>query len=518
MNPESLATSDRDEFLHNLAYAMCRWKYAILGIFALTVFMVFFAGYMLTPSWKAEVYLLAEPTLTPPRSAFPDPTRVVTRQTTDLYSQHLIRILQGKEMALAIVDRFDLAERKRQKAEEPANLRESLYASIFGTLDVCIYTVIGILTGDWEKKEADWRDKAAQDVREGIFAWVAADLVRETDIVELLVNGESPALANDVAQFMIEQLRVQLAAISATAGEAAVAAFRQELDQTILRQEEAEQALNAFLEAHQGMQPSEVMRIKTADLTRLQAEQNRLISERAELERQREERRGAGASTHGGATLSDRMLRNPAMQQLQARLNEMRVALATLLAEVTEAHPDVLALRTQIRQTLSEMDRQLDQALLSVEADLRSKRQEVAEIERELTALPAREFEHARLAMNVDVARQLRRDLQAHVEALTVNTQTGIGSLAVNVIDIALVSPVASSDMPSWMIVALVAIAFGAGVALVVPPFVEYWRDPIRGPVDLITHGLTPLGVIPEQRLAKGRPRGPTDAREEFSS
>lgn len=507
MNEESLVRSDRDDFLHNLAYAMCRWKYGIVAIFFALVVMVFFAGYMMNPTWKAEVYLLAEPTLSPPRSAFPDPMRPVQRQTTDFYAQHVIRILQGKEMALAVVDKFGLAERKRLKTEEPANLRESIYVGIFGTLDAVISTTLRILTGEDEEKETDWRDKAAEDVRDGLFAWVAADLVTETDVVELLVNGETPELANEIAVFMIQHLRTQLAAISATAGEAAVAAFQGELQNVIARQETAERALHAFVEGNKGALPAELSRIKMADLARLQSEQGRLASEMFELERQRDSR-AAGGLTGSGA--SDRMLRSSAIQQLQTRAHELRVTLATLLAEVTDAHPDVLATRAQLRETEAELAGEFDNVISTVDAELRSKRQEIAALETELAALPAQEFEYSRLEVQADVARQLRRELESHIAALNVNAQSGIGSLSVNVLEQAFVSPAASPDMPSWMIVALVALVFASGVALVLPPFVEYWRDPIRGPVDLLVHGVVPLAVIPELASEKSRqkPRG----------
>lgn len=498
MNEDTLAPSHRDDFLHNLAYAMCRWKFAIVGIFLLLVVMVFFAGYLMTPSWQAKVYLLAEPTSTPARSAFPDPTRQVQRQSSDFYGQHVVRILQGKEMALAIVDKFDLAERARRRSEEPANLREVVWASVFNTLGAVIDTTLLILTGKQEEKAADWRDEAAGAVREGLTAWVEADLVTETDIVELLVNGETPELANEIASFMIDHLRTQLAAIAATGGDAAVAAFRVELDNTIQRQEAAERLLQDFVEANKGVQPADLSRIKMVDLARLQSELGRLISERAELERQREDRDGAtaGATTSGGA--SDRILRNVSIQQLQSRRYELRITLATLLSEVTAAHPDVLSTRTQLRQTESELDAAFDNVMQTVDAELRSKRQEITDLEMELAALPTLEFEYTRLATNVEIARQLRRDLQAHVEALSVTAQSGIGSLAINVLERAYVSPVATPDMPSWMIVALVALVFAGGVAVVIPPFVEYWRDPIRGPVDLLAHGVTPLAVIPD--------------------
>jgi hypothetical protein len=51
--------------------------------------------------------------------------------------------------------------------------------------------------------------------------------------------------------------------------------------------------------------------------------------------------------------------------------------------------------------------------------------------------------------------------------------------------------------MPDWLIVLSAAIPIGIGTALALALFVEYWRDPIKGPGDLWRHKIEVMGVVP---------------------
>jgi len=488
--------SDRDDFLHNMAYAFCRWKYVVVGTFLILVAMVFFAGYMMNPTWQTEFHMLAEPTLPPATAGFPDPTRPKREFSADMYSQHVVRTLQGKELAIEVVQKFGLDERMRRKAEEPRTLREKFMASIFGAIDVVITTVVKLLGG--EEGEMDWVDEAADDFRKGLFAWIAVDVISESDIVELQVNGETPELANEIADFMVEALRRKLSNVSGEAAEAAIVAFQQELKRAVERQEEAERALQAFVESNKGVQPSESARLKTTELAALHAQRGRLMAEKSELERQSKEDAPGTDASQGVSASSDRILDNAVIMQLRANIHAQRVRLAALLEEVTVEHPDVVTARSEIRQTEKELDTEVRSVLRAVDAELRSRNLEIEALEADLASIPAKEFEYSRLVADIEAFGLLRRQLQAHVDTLDVTAESGIGSLNIKVIARSYVSLSASPDMPSWLIVALVAVCFAGGVAVILPPFIEYWRDPVRGPSDVADSEIVLLAVIPK--------------------
>ena len=70
-------------------------------------------------------------------------------------------------------------------------------------------------------------------------------------------------------------------------------------------------------------------------------------------------------------------------------------------------------------------------------------------------------------------------------------------ALDFKVLDYAYVSPLHSSDMPSWLVVLMVGVGVGVACAIALPLFVEYWRDPIKGPGDLRRQDIEVLGVVP---------------------
>jgi capsular polysaccharide biosynthesis protein len=80
---------------------------------------------------------------------------------------------------------------------------------------------------------------------------------------------------------------------------------------------------------------------------------------------------------------------------------------------------------------------------------------------------------------------------------MEVLANASVVALDFKVLDYAYVSPLASSDMPSWLIVLAVGIAVGIAAAVALPLFVEYWRDPIKGPGDLRRQNIEVLGVVP---------------------
>ena len=60
--------SERDDFVHGLVYAYCRWKWAIMIASVVLTIMIFFVGYLVTPTWKAQIFLQVEASTAPTRA------------------------------------------------------------------------------------------------------------------------------------------------------------------------------------------------------------------------------------------------------------------------------------------------------------------------------------------------------------------------------------------------------------------------------------------------------------------
>ncbi len=496
MSDETLLPSAREDFLHNTVYAYFRWKrLAWITFFALLV-TILFIGYLITPTWEAEMYVVAEPTTPPPTSGYADPTRSKSQQKNAVYAQYVKQVLQGKELAYAVVKKFGLDERLRKKIEEPQNLRDRVQSSTYYTIKAVSRTIQSIFT-KVEDKPTDWVDDAAKSFREGLFSTITAEVVEETDVIDLTLAGETPELANSMATFAVEMLRKQLGNVTSDGAKHTLAALRAELEAVTKQEQESERVWHAFLESNKGVDPSVFAKLKTDDLAQLYGERSRLLAEKTELERQRNEVPALAPPSQRATTVSDRILADSVVQQLRTALHTQRTALAARLQEVTGEHPDVVSARAQIQQTEAELAAEIEGMLRGVGSELRSKEAEIAAVEAELVQNSRKEFEGSRLKMDVDAYRDLRNALQNHVAQVAGTVESSVPSLTVKVLDSAMVSQVANPDSKMWIIVIIVAFVFSTGVAAVLPPFIEYWRDPIRGQNDLKTKGLIPLAVVP---------------------
>jgi hypothetical protein len=105
----------------------------------------------------------------------------------------------------------------------------------------------------------------------------------------------------------------------------------------------------------------------------------------------------------------------------------------------------------------------------------------------------------------VETYRHLYREVLLASEEMGVLANSASAALDFKVLDYAHVSPAASSDMPDWLIVLSAAIPIGIGTAFALALFVEYWRDPIKGPGDLWRHKIEVMGVVPRGLLTPAR-------------
>ncbi|MCE9613365.1 MAG: hypothetical protein K8T26_03760 [Lentisphaerae bacterium] len=485
---------DKEAFLHNFFYVLCRRKILILVTFLLTLAMVFFAGFLLTPTWEAEALLLVDaPTRANP-SPFPGLMSPQPPASTDDPAQSVVALLTGKSMAYEMVKRFGLDERKRLKTQEPDTLRDKAKMAIIHLM-LAPVTLMQKIQGV-EIGPVDWVDKAADDFRKGLFPWVDAKVNTETQVVDLKINGETAELAQAVALALIEQAQKALSDLSAQYNGSTRDAYRRQLTENESRLQTAQAALRSFKEANHGILPSDEVMLKTAKLNELVAIQNR---SKSELEVLQAQIASLTAATDDAPFLiaSSVIEANTVMQDLSARLHSQEVALAAMLTERTEQHPDVINARTEIRQLKSELQVELVRLGKARESDISRGDAELRLLEQDLQQLPAKEAEAARLTLQVQIYQQLCLSVQSRLEEMDVLARSGIAEMRIKVLDAPVVSQTSDSDFPSMLIVAIVALVFAFPVSVGLPFFVEYWRDPIKGPLDLELQQVPVIGVIP---------------------
>ena len=487
---------DRETFLYNFVYVLFRRKVLIVSIFVLLVALFLFAGYLLTPSWESETLIVGEQVSRSSVAPFADAASSAPPPEHGLVAQQLVAILKGKGMAYDMVKQFHLDERLRQRKKAPSENRDRIKTAIVKTVTFPI-TLIARPSGQ-PPAERDWVDLAASRFRSGSSAWINVRVVEGTDVVRLAVDGETPQLAVDVGRAMVQRLSETVARLAAKANGEARDAYRKEMVEVNAKLKEAEEALRGFRESTLGVEIPDAVRLKTARLNDLIAAGDKARSEKGVLEAQRQ-------TLHAATNAADLvMLSSPAIDQneivrnLKSKLHDRMAARAVLLVERTEAHPEVRSLETEIAQVKNSLDKEIDNVLKSLEADMLSTEQEVRNLEAELVRLPAKQLTLTRLTLQVQGYQQIYQSLQSRAEELNAMGQSGLGDVTIKVLDAPIVSPQANPDYPRWLLILLVAIPFSGFMALFVPFFIEYWRDPIKGPLDLRLKGMAVIGVVPE--------------------
>jgi uncharacterized protein involved in exopolysaccharide biosynthesis len=395
-----------------------------------------------------------------------------------------------------MVKEFGLDERLRLRYEQP-QFRDRVKMSVRRII-LFPLSIVRKLRGRTQKGgEADWLDRAAAEFRSGSSAWIDVRPVEGTDMVRLAVNGETPQLAMDIANAMVRRLREILTEVSVSASRNVAKAYAGETDKAEAKLDEAERALRLFKEAHGGIAPTEEARIKVARLADLTAAYSAVSSEKSVLDARRQRLLESPAEDLDMVVSSSAIERNDLIQGLRSGLHAKRVALAALLSERTEAHPEVVNVRSEIKQIREELDRELGNVIRAMETDMLSRDKEIKQLQAELLEIPAKELEFARLSLQVATHRQIFAELQSHLEQLSVETDSGVGNLRIKVLDKAHVSPTARPSSPKALLIIVLALFFSGGLSLVLPCFLEYWRDPVKGPLDLHLHGMECLAVVP---------------------
>lgn len=185
---------------------------------------------------------------------------------------------------------------------------------------------------------------------------------------------------------------------------------------------------------------------------------------------------------------------NPQIEILKKRLTELKLQLTQATADVTERHPQALALKGQIDMAKAELRREieiyrssapeltaLDREIAALEAHLKGVNEEVDRRFKDMGDLPDKAFEQAGLDMEVNVTQQ------AYSSLLDAMCQIGMAE-ATALSQIRVIEPAAKPRFPARPNKALngalgvfVGLVFGLGVVFVL----EYRDDSIRTAEDV---------------------------------
>jgi len=330
---------------------------------------------------------------------------------------------------------------------------------------------------------------------------------QETDILEIKATSgdaeEAMMMANTLADIVVDQNQVQLRAEygrvrnfledeTAKANERYKAALR-----NVKEFKKQEKSIDLEAETKLAVE-------RMAALLRKKEEDIIALAEvRAKMSRLKEQLRKESPEFLSASTLKD----NPQIEILKKRLTELKLQLTQATADVTERHPQVLALREQINMAEAELMREiqiyrssapelttLEREIAALQAHLKGVNEEIDKSFVNMGVLPDKAFERANLDMEINIAQQ------TYISLLDTLSQTGMAEATVlskiRIIEPATkpISPVRPNKALNSALGVLMGLVFGLGLVFVM----EYRDDSIRTAEDV--RELRPIafmGAIP---------------------
>lgn len=510
----------KHELMNYALFVIRKRKVLVLSIGLATFLSIIVFTFLITPTWEGTTKVLIERSSKQSLSVFKD-VNLPVGGNIGLNSDalDLLSLLTGENMAYDVVKEFSLDERLRNKRFHPTTLRERIKNLIVDILlsPKTALQKIGLL----EKVEKNWLDEAAEDFLED---WEDIEEEEGTSVISITVYGETPRLAMDIANRMVELLRERTQSFTR---EGARASYDFVQNQMIAAEENlksAEEALGKFKEENAIVNMEQEKGLKTAKLNEFESEllatskqrkelEARLFEINTELERQQEK-----------IILSTIIAKNPVVTELEQNLVNLEIKLASLFIEKKEEHPDAQILRAGIQKSKDKLKSAmenivqsqtesinpifqdlLDRAIIlrtesfALEAREQALQKIIDDLKAVLKELPTKELELARLQTILDINRSVYDTLKTRLGRLAIEQESMISEYNIRVLDRAYVSDSVDYDWPIWplnIIAGLfLAIVFGFGSAFLA----EYWNDAIINHQDLERDISLPfLGDIPD--------------------
>ncbi|MFB3881421.1 MAG: GumC family protein [Armatimonadota bacterium] len=456
-----------------------------------------------TPSWQGMTRVIVTPGAYHDFSPFSSATRPIGASQAPIGPLDLVEMLQSRELAAQLVRQYDL-----DKLPPARGLRGRVQRAADWLGDVP-GMVLSVITRAPMKKLTPF-DQAVDD-----FLSEREDISQEqdTNIVNIGVWGESPKLANNLAnslaQALIEKEKEASRQQAAQAYEYGV----QELGRAEGRLAEALRAQKEFRQRQHFSEPQQEAAAARDRLERLRAKSDatreELVSAEAQLGKTSRQLAGEKEMVVAAQVLAT----NPVVKQIRADLIRQEVQLAGLLQEKQEAHPAVQELRAQMAQNQAKLKSEaervvdtettstnpthqqllIDSLMLDAQVQGLKAQQQVQDsavqmARSELDALAAKSAEFERLDADVRTATEVASQLRLSVQQLSAlrNTDTSLSGTGVRIVEQSDLPDEEPPDSPMALVDLAAGLVAGVVLSLALALLIDYWQE---GPV-----GVGPAG------------------------
>lgn len=435
-------------------YVLFRRKVMLIVTFLVVFCSMIFFIWLIQPSFAAYSRVLVHNNYKQQLGLFNDLTSPGVYNPRVNWAINMVELAKSAELAEDMVAEFDLAERFRRKVEEPESGREIIKAGIVAAIE---WPAVKMEEWGWVKRKP--KDFFAEALDEFMEDMIEVELVEETEIVEIIIYGESPERANEMIDFLTEQLVTKVAGLDRFVANQAYQHATHEFESAESQYEAARSKLEQYKQQWRVTSFDDEKRLT---LDSLQTTEKELDIARTELAGKKAEIKDINARMKKG---------DLAPKEYQEFVDD--------LSEIEQSIAGLDGRRVQMERNVEELRAHIDRII-------------------------KRENEYLRLEQQADLAEDLFLTLKKKANELLIQANTEIGEFSIRRVDNFKVSPVADPDWPDMIILIPLALFFAGGMALVLPFVVEFGLDYPRNPRELKqVAGTELLAVLPKHSLMR---------------
>ncbi|HEX6750215.1 MAG TPA: polysaccharide biosynthesis tyrosine autokinase [Longimicrobium sp.] len=326
----------------------------------------------------------------------------------------------------------------------------------------------------------------------------------KADVLAVSYQSTDPALAAAVPNAATATFIGLKASWNRAEVQGTVRFLREQVSQYAGELQRAEEGLRSFREAQRVVNPQEEATQQVQRLAQLQAERDRLRSERDALARLLNQvgsaQRAADAPSPFRQLASFPVfLSNRAIQDMLQSLTDLENQRALLLVRRTERNEDVRGFDKRIQDIELQLYQMSRNYLEGLDSQIGSAEQTLSRFNSALGAIPSREVEFARLSRNQELVGELYKLLQTRLKEAEIR-QAGQAS-DIRVIDAALVPTRPMAPRPLRTGVLSLMLGLLAGLAAALAREVLDTKVRTKEDVQAATSGMPVLALIPRFRL-----------------
>ncbi|MBM3777790.1 MAG: polysaccharide biosynthesis tyrosine autokinase [Acidimicrobiia bacterium] len=503
-----LSGPSRQVHLFDRLAVVLKYHKIVLIIFVLVVSGMMYQTYTTTPMYQASARLHIEEEYT---ADVANLRESYYAQDPDAYYNTQYRILQGRDLGRRAVKRLSLAAvpefngtgaTPTKLSQITGAIKAALLAPFTGGEDPGDEEAE--LALDPEPESAPGEDTAPEDddtsgLVDAFLARVDVEPVPSSRLVDVSFVSADPEFAARAANVLAEEYVAQNLDFRLQNTNKDLDFLEQEVARQQAKVQESERLLADYRETRDAVSLDDRQNIVVSRLNQL----NDAVTLARTTRIQRETMYNQVANARDRESLTA-IVQNPLIQNLRARLAELRRDKARLSERYGEMHPEILRVDSQIadteRQIDAEVDRTVDAIRNDYEAALAEERSLTRDLDQQKGAvedLGRKSVDYSVLLRQAESDRQIYDSLLARLQELRVVGNSRANN--VRLLDRARVpgGPFTPDTRRAWMMALMLGLGLGIGAAFAI----DYLDDTVKTPEDITWRlKLNYLGLVPKVR------------------